>query len=277
MKSVTRRLLTAIYFIVLFGTVSCSEQHDRVSVSMTSEAPLAFIIRDAEYTSYRNDDEYIRDAWVEVSYPEVFGEDSVATARINKAITSHVASLVAGYVPGDYDSTASIEMLAAHFIESHDKFVIEFPDAAVGHEWQCEVEGSVFHNTSACVTVVFKLFAYTGGAHPNHGTTIFSFDTVTGAALTLDDVVSDREAFVSIAEREFRRKYNVPQSASLNESGFMFDNNTFTLTDNFGVQGDGLRFIYPLYAVAPYVAGIIEFKVPFQSVSGLILRKDLFE
>lgn len=57
----------------------------------------------------------------------------------------------------------------------------------------------------------------------------------------------------------------------------MFDDNVFTLTENFGVQGDGLHFIYPLYAVAPYVFGIIEFDVPFADASSLIVRKDLLD
>ena len=256
--------------------LSCSGGDDR-ELHNKIRGPLAFVMRDAKYSSYRNSDENTRDAWVEISYPEVSGGNGEAVVRINDAVLSHVSSLVAGYVPGDDNGSAGIEALASQFLAAHDEFVTEFPDAAIGHEWQCEIDGAVLHNSSTCITVAFKLFAYTGGAHPNHGVTILSFDTATGDILTLEDIISDRKAFTAIAEKEFRHTYRIPPGSSLNESGFLFDDNVFTLTDNFGVQGDGLHFIYPLYAVAPYVFGIIEFDVPYSAFSSLLVRKDLFE
>lgn len=204
MNVTTIRITTTIYILGALIILSCSGGSDS-DLAGNKTGPLAFVMRDAKYSSYLNGDEKTRDAWVEISYPEVSGGNGDAVARINDAVESQMSSLIAGYVPGDSNGSEDIETLASQFLASHDEFVTEFPDAAIGHEWQCEIGGAVLHNSRTCITVAFKLFAYTGGAHPNHGVTILSFDTVTGALLTLEDIISDRDAFTTIAEQEFRR------------------------------------------------------------------------
>jgi hypothetical protein len=55
----------------------------------------------------------------------------------------------------------------------------------------------------------------------------------------------------------------MPASKSLTEDeGFSFENNKFSLSDNFGLTSDGLLVYYQPYLVAPFSFGatILQFK-----------------
>jgi len=57
------------------------------------------------------------------------------------------------------------------------------------------------------------------------------------------------------------------------EAGFYFDNDVFTLTDNFAITKKGLKFVYNPYEVAPYALGQQEIMIPYALIKELI-RKD---
>lgn len=59
-----------------------------------------------------------------------------------------------------------------------------------------------------------------GGAHPNTFTTFHNFDKATGKTLTLNDIISDMEAFRKIAETEFRKNQELTENQDLEEAGY---------------------------------------------------------
>jgi len=57
------------------------------------------------------------------------------------------------------------------------------------------------------------------------------------------------------------------------EAGFYFEQDIFTLTDNFAITKEGLKFVYNPYEVAPYAFGQQEIIIPYTSLKEVI-RKD---
>ena len=93
-----------------------------------------------------------------------------------------------------------------------------------------------------------------------------------GNQVTLDDLMSPGyEAALNVeGERAFREARQLAEHSSLEEDGFTFANNAFVLNDNYGVNKDGLSFIFNSYEVAPYVMGPTEFTIPYEDISSLI-------
>jgi hypothetical protein len=53
---------------------------------------------------------------------------------------------------------------------------------------------------------------------------------------------------------------------TLEEAGFTFDDNTFTLSQNFALTDKGISLHYNPYEVGPYVMGASDFVVPLDVV-----------
>ena len=83
-----------------------------------------------------------------------------------------------------------------------------------------------------------------GGAHP-FGTTFFAnFDSSTGKAITMNDLVKEGSLpkLESLADVHFRGERNLPATESLSERSYNFPGDRFKLNDNFGIGEEHLVF-----------------------------------
>lgn len=74
-----------------------------------------------------------------------------------------------------------------------------------------------------------------------------------------------------IAEKEFRKVREMKPEESLEDAGFWFENNKFSLNDNFAITEEGLIFYFNSYKVAaPYAAGPTEIVLNYREFKHLI-------
>ncbi|PST82114.1 hypothetical protein C7T94_15015 [Pedobacter yulinensis] len=107
-------------------------------------------------------------------------------------------------------------------------------------------------------------YAYTGGAHGNHGITFSCFDLVSKKKLQLKDIVRmDSVSLQQVVEKRFRQQYGLAPDASL--KSILFDD-FLPANNNVYFNSKGIGFLYNPYEVAAYAAGELEVFVPYSDL-----------
>ena len=106
---------------------------------------------------------------------------------------------------------------------------------------------------------------YLGGAHPIDWITYWNFKP-TGEVYTQEDLFTDKRKILDLAEKYFRKTFNLSENQELKDGGFVFQNDIFALPKNIGFDKDNLILLYNPYEIAPYSTGIMEVKIPLNEV-----------
>ena len=186
----------------------------------------------------------------------------------HQAINTHIEKVLQGNAP-------TIEASLDSFMAEAKAFFIEFPDVPVGYG--LEIEQTVLLNTPEILTVEEFSYSFTGGAHGNYGTSYYNFDASTGQLLTLKDILTEgyESPLKTIAEPIFKKTYLEEGMTKYSEAGFYFENDQFTMTYNFAITKEGLKFMYNPYEVAPYALGQQEILISYTNLKDLIKSNSL--
>lgn len=205
-------------------------------------------------------------ASVKFSYPEISSatQPELAT-KMNELIKQQLLDQIEG-TPSELVATQSLEAFADSFIQDYTQDSNNFTS------WELERSVRIIHNTNTLLTLLFEEFGFTGGAHPFNGSRFIVLNLANAQPVSLDDLMNPGyEAALNVAgEKAFREARQLTDHSSLEEDGFNFANNAFVLNDNYGVNKDGLSFIFNSYEVAPYVMGPTEFTIPYEDIRSLI-------
>lgn len=120
--------------------------------------------------------------------------------------------------------------------------------------------------------VIFSLYnhSYTGGAHGIFNTDYLVFDVTKKAELSVDDLFSAdnkaklKEALWRVYVDEFS---NNPGQEPVQP---YIDKEDFFINDNFYFSDDGIHFVYPPYALGPYMIGEVELMLDWFSLNPLL-------
>lgn len=128
-------------------------------------------------------------------------------------------------------------------------------------------ETKVLLNRDYLLSLALESYADTGGAHGMPAVSYLNIDRRSGKALALADLIQIPEpALRALLEQQLRLALNVPPQASLKASGFFEDQ--LPLTDNVALDGEGLRFTYSAYEIAPYSMGLPNIHLPYSALAG---------
>lgn len=201
-----------------------------------------------------------------ISYP---GNNSVEN-KINESILSFFSQSVTGEA-----EEADFEIIMDEFIQDYELFKEEFPGAP--QSWIVERIGDVKLNRENILALDFTEYAFTGGAHPNTFVTFKNFDLSSGEEILLDDIIKTemQEELRKTAEKEFRQLKELNPEADLGEAGFWFEDNKFSLNDNFLITERGLLFYYNSYEITAYAFGPTELLLPYSSIKKFIIKNSL--
>lgn len=209
-------------------------------------------------------------ATVKFTYPEINSASKPELANtLNTVIRQQLLDTIEDAEAGQPAANAptTLESFADDFIEEYKQ------DPNTFTSWEIERSIRVVHNTSKLITLLFEEFGFTGGAHPFNGSRFLVLDLENGKQVQLADLMTPGyESALNVeGEKAFRAARQLPEGSNLEEEGFTFENNTFILNNNnYGVNKDGLSFIFNSYEVAPYVMGPTEFTIPYEDIRPLI-------
>ena len=164
----------------------------------------------------------------------------------------------------------SFDDLVRYFFDEYRQFKTDIPDSY--QEWIIERSGIVKFYNDDFISLGFSEYAYLGGAHPNHYTQFFVLDLNSGNNITLEDIFIKgyKPILNKIAEEEFRKLKELEEHEDLDNAGFWFENNKFSINDNFALGDDGVTFYYNSYEITAYAYGPTELIIPLAKISELI-------
>lgn len=200
---------------------------------------------------------------VQISIPQFLG-NSILAHTINNSLREEISYFL------NFETEHSAENIAgaiASFVKAYHDFAEEFPDDAQTLIWEAQVDAKVVFENERLVTVEFKSFSYTGGAHGYEKTVFLSFDKKKGKELENWQLFKDYEGFEKLVETKFRKQENIPEAAQINDTGFMFNQNQFHLSENMGFTKKGVQLVYNSYEVASYADGPIILTITFEKAN----------
>ncbi|MCB1619903.1 MAG: DUF3298 and DUF4163 domain-containing protein [Thiothrix sp.] len=206
-------------------------------------------------------------ARVTFSWPEIRSASSPELAlKLNQYIQNALQNSFEDEVSTTPATVQGLEAYANGFIENYKQ------DGNAFSSWMLERRMEIIFTTEQLISFALSEDGYTGGAHPFSGVNYSVINLQTGTPVSLADLLNPGfEAPLNVAgEKVFRRVRDIPDSESLDEQGFSFENSVFALNDNFAVLKEGLRFRFNSYEVAAYAMGPTELLLPYEDIQALI-------
>ncbi|RZS99121.1 uncharacterized protein DUF3298 [Aquimarina brevivitae] len=133
--------------------------------------------------------------------------------------------------------------------------------------YEAELTQEITFNSTNLISTAIDYYTYTGGAHGYGGVLFINFNPQTGEHLTHTTLLKDKKAFSAYAEQIFRSKFNIPETASINSTGFFFEEDRFALPENIGITKEEVVLYYNTYEISSYADGPVALKLPKKEVS----------
>ncbi len=179
-------------------------------------------------------------------------------------------------VAGNYDKLqiSDIQQTArdsffARYKSDMSEFTIDTTDEPFSMSYTIATNIDVISNVNGLLTLAFREYSYTGGAHGSFGTRLRTYDIKNKKIVQLDDLFKPNYKSVLNAAivRSAKRHFNVPPKGSLTDRIFHSD---VEANDNFMVNGKGILFNYVPYEIASYADGEIQLFVPFEELKAIL-------
>ena len=188
--------------------------------------------------------------------------------QLNKAITSFIAASLYLEDPTQEPTALTIPAAAKGFVDSYWRDHAEFPDLAAAYFVEASVTET--YRDDLFLSLEFKQYKYTGGAHGYHDVSYINFDKKTGKKLTNQSLFKHYDALSEFAEIEFRKAFAIPQKSNINANYFWFNGNTFTMPSSLGFVKDSLVLHYNQQEIASYTDAPVILSIPLDKVKGFM-------
>ena len=210
-------------------------------------------------------------AEVHIKYPEL----RCANTQLEDAVNLYLANFIETQLKENTNAedtarAKTISTASKAFIRSCQSNIAKAKkeDPEIDQIWYCDVIGNIEMQSGNYFTVRFKYNSYTGGAHGNYGEDYATFNINTGKRLHWSDLLANSKDFLKLAELRFKHVNGMEESQKLSEEeGFLFENNKFYLSENFGLTSDGLVVYYQPYQVAPFSFGATTLLFKYYEIS----------
>ncbi len=204
-----------------------------------------------------------------MSYVYYSPADSAFKDSINEMIVDYTKAY-ANYQEAKNVDTISEEFFQEQLMNFASSYY-EDCENGIGGVWSLDMTHNI-SEYSDYVEITMSNWVYAGGAHGNWTTSNVLMEKSSTKILNLADFISDKEALNTIAEPLFRELAEVDAGTDWEEAGFWFENNEFSVNENFYFTGEAMIFDYDPYEIAPYVAGSFELAVPLSKIMHLLKR-----
>lgn len=186
----------------------------------------------------------------DLKYPEVKLDNEQAQNKINIKLKEDI-----------YEFKGYVESILKESLQTFPQDVID-NSSSFNYEGKSTFEYEVVGNV---LSIRMTLIDFTGGAHPMTYLRGYNFDLTTGNILTLEDLFNEKgkDHYKEMIDKIIIDKMNeTPDNYFVDEFKGLGKNPQYYLTN------EGIVVFFQLYEIAPYVAGIPKFFVPYSKVEG---------
>lgn len=193
--------------------------------------------------------------------PVVSIEDNAdAAEKINADIRSRIDSFLADTEIEEW----AMEGYEYHISEELDYAFLSYYD---------DMSFGVQRSDSNVISFTITYYTFSGGAHGNYSTQGVNYNTRTGELIAFSDLSDDADAFHAdtLAYNQDLAGTEVYQMRMFSEdllAGVSLESVLYA-DDAWYLSASGLTFISDPYALGPYVAGTIEFVIPYADLADM--------
>ena len=206
---------------------------------------------------------------VTLNYP-VFEEGLPLHENINQEVDRQLRASLSDFIM-EADGKEPLDELIEMFLSDYKAFKETFPESQT--PWYVTIDVIVSYTSRSFISLALNSSSYTGGTHPNTNINYINIDESGERITSLDYFFNSREKITDLAEKQFRAQHNLQPDQSLSEKGFLFENDEFSLPDNFGFTSSGVVFYYNSYEIAPYAEGPTALIIPFYKLKSIYKHK----
>ncbi|MCM5662447.1 DUF3298 and DUF4163 domain-containing protein [Galbibacter mesophilus] len=202
-----------------------------------------------------------------IEMPQAQPENEVAS-KINDKIEEFVIKTLNYSEENTADSLSSaIEIFRSEYTKLKERF----PEEII--PWEATIRGEVSFQNEHFASIKVDSYIFTGGAHGYGSVNYLNFDISNGTHLNAEELLTDKKAFLSFAEKTFREKEDIAADANINSTGFMFESDRFHLPNSIGFDEKGIILVYNPYEIAAYADGLTKIEIPFEEAKAFIKPK----
>lgn len=261
-----RNLIYSIGLGVLLFTSSC----------VTRNKPQEDAAVSADTLVYENDSLAYHIAVFKEISPYFSGDETTLDTTFYAArypvFSPEIDTLVrdAIFVDGEHHASQVAESFLGGFNEYAEEQIES--ENQTFHAWFRNQDCAVILNVPGFLTLKNAISEYTGGAHGIELEIWSNYDTQNKRKLSLHDLFQDTVALRQIVEGFFRKQEQLSDTSSYG-SAYFFDDETFTLAENFGLTPTGLLFHYNPYEIKSYAEGPTTLIVPYAALADVMTEK----
>ncbi len=185
----------------------------------------------------------------------------------DETLNNYLKTQVTSYISPEEKST-SYQYIADSFVKGYDDFYKE--NKSSNQYWFLIIDLNVINQKANYIALQYLHSDFSGGAHPNTNFSLINYNPKTNVAITLDSLIdpSNKAKLISKAEAIFRKNEKLTPNETLTGKYF-FNDDKFSLPENFYVNDKGLVFLYNPYEIKAYVEGTTELTIPFAALKDI--------
>lgn len=206
---------------------------------------------------------------VVINYPQ-FAPGPALHGQINALIQKELSTILSDNIM-EADGNESTEDLTRMFLQGYQEFKANFPESKT--PWYLKLDVVVGRTDRSFISLSINHSSYTGGAHPNSTISYLNVSSEGKLITELDFFVNSEAKLKDLAQKEFRKKYELAADQKLSDKGFLFENDEFQLSENYGFTSSGMIFYYNPYEIASYAEGPIALLIPYSDMAGIYKHK----
>lgn len=195
---------------------------------------------------------------VSVTWPAFAQRDA-----LNQAVETQLIRQLAGNGEDDGSQATSLAGVADAFLADASNL----PNGAA-HGWQLTGEAKLLARRGDLATVRIETYEFTGGAHGMPATHWLNWDLATDRPVALGDILQpgQEHAFWAVAQAAHQQWLEDEANADDDFRGAW----PFQKTGDFRLTDNGVRLLYGVYTLGPYVMGMPELTLPREDLQGVV-------
>ena len=200
---------------------------------------------------------------VNLNYLKCKGASEFAT-NFNREIELQIANFL---LCNDDDSLqiddVSIEKALDNFLSDYNNLHEHFPNIPA---YELTLTDSIMWQNDKMLSLISNRYSFTGGADAVQKKVYINFALDNGEVITNENLFTDEDKVLAIADKYFRIANDTTQVESLDGKGFDFEDGKFRLPKSIGVGKQGVLLFYEPFEIAPYLDVPFEVVIPMEEV-----------
>lgn len=240
-----------LVIMALVFVAACSQQKPK---------PFTYSNYSFAETKYPIPNDSSRSCSFTANIPLLAGGNPVLVDSVNAFITQHFF----GKSSNNESLQQMVKAEADSFYRNYLRDFEEFNQADFPLTYQRDVRLHIAFHNEKYVTLENENYEYMGGAHGNYSTLYYVFSMESGKQVPLAELYPDTVKLNRLAQQLFYKQKNIDTTIAINDQGYWFEKNKFSLNSNFGLLKDTLVFIFNPYEITGYAEGLTEIKIPLK-------------